>query len=96
MRLTQEQQQVAQCLDGTLLVLAAVGSGKTTTLSERVGFAISQGIEPARILALTFTNRAAQRCVKACRNTMSSQPDAFMSIPFMACVPGFCGPKHVL
>ncbi|MAY79510.1 MAG: hypothetical protein CL930_01870 [Deltaproteobacteria bacterium] len=61
MRLTHEQQQVAQCLDGTLLVLAAVGSGKTTTLSERVGFAISQGIEPARILALTFTNRAAQR-----------------------------------
>ena len=61
MKLTEPQMQVATCLDPTLLVLAAVGSGKTTTLSERVAHAVKQGIAPARILALTFTNRAAQR-----------------------------------
>jgi DNA helicase-2/ATP-dependent DNA helicase PcrA len=60
-QLTPEQVQVAQHLEGSLLVLAAVGSGKTTTLSERIATAVASGISPARILALTFTNRAAQR-----------------------------------
>ena len=61
MQLTETQTQVATCTDKTVVVLAAVGSGKTTTLSERVATALAQGIPPARVLALTFTNRAAQR-----------------------------------
>ena len=61
MQLTKTQTQVATCTDKTVVVLAAVGSGKTTTLSERVATALAQGIPPARVLALTFTNRAAQR-----------------------------------
>jgi DNA helicase-2/ATP-dependent DNA helicase PcrA len=61
MELTEAQSLVATCTDKTVVVLAAVGSGKTTTLSERVSTAIARGIEPARVLALTFTNRAAQR-----------------------------------
>ncbi len=61
MDFTEAQQRVATCRDKTVVVLAAVGSGKTTTLSERVANAVASGIEPARVLALTFTNRAAQR-----------------------------------
>jgi DNA helicase-2/ATP-dependent DNA helicase PcrA len=61
MEFSPRQRAIAECTDKTVLVLAAVGSGKTTTLSERVAFAISKGVEPARILAITFTNRAAQR-----------------------------------
>lgn len=40
-------------------MLATVGSGKTTTLVERVAHAVTSGFEPSRILTLTFTNRAA-------------------------------------
>ena len=61
MQLTEAQTRVATCTDKTVVVLAAVGSGKTTTLSERVATALAMGIPPARVLALTFTNRAAQR-----------------------------------
>ena len=61
MQLTEAQTRVATCIDQTVVVLAAVGSGKTTTLSERVATALALDIAPARILALTFTNRAAQR-----------------------------------
>jgi DNA helicase-2/ATP-dependent DNA helicase PcrA len=61
MELTDNQRRIAACLDSTLVVLAAVGSGKTTTLSERVAMAVARGVEPARVLALTFTNRAAAR-----------------------------------
>ena len=61
MELSPRQRTIAECTDNTVLVLAAVGSGKTTTLSERVATGISKGVDPARILAITFTNRAAQR-----------------------------------
>lgn len=55
-----EQQNVIEHIEGGLLVLAPVGTGKTSVLSERVAKAIEQGISPNRILCLTFTNRAAK------------------------------------
>ena len=57
--LTDQQQQIVNHLDGTILVLAAVGSGKTTTLTRRIAHALEEGLLPERVLALTFTNRAA-------------------------------------
>ena len=44
--------------DGPLLVVAGAGSGKTKTLAYRVGYLIAQGVDPSRILLLTFTRRA--------------------------------------
>jgi DNA helicase-2/ATP-dependent DNA helicase PcrA len=43
-----------------LLIVAGAGTGKTTTLAARVAWHISNGIDPRRILLLTFTRRAAQ------------------------------------
>jgi DNA helicase-2/ATP-dependent DNA helicase PcrA len=57
---TGEQQAVIDAQEGTTLVLAAVGSGKTSTLCRRVARTIAEGISPDRVLALTFTNRAAR------------------------------------
>ena len=51
---------IAEHLDGGLLILAPVGTGKTLTLAERAANAIASGIAPNRILCLTFTNRAAK------------------------------------
>ena len=56
---TPEQQAVIDDQEGTLVVLAAVGSGKTTTLGRRIARALAAGLRPERVLALTFTNRAA-------------------------------------
>ncbi len=58
--LNPEQFAAATAGDGPLLVLAAAGTGKTRTLVHRVAYLIEQGIEPNRILLLTFTNRAAR------------------------------------
>jgi len=45
---------------GPLLVVAGAGTGKTRTLAYRVAYLITQGVDPSRILLLTFTRRAAQ------------------------------------
>ena len=50
--------------DGPLLVIAGAGTGKTKTLAYRVAYLISQGVDPARILLLTFTRRAAQEMLR--------------------------------
>src|ERR1700740_126234 len=45
---------------GPLLILAGAGTGKTDTLAHRVAHLVLNGVDPARILMLTFTRRAAQ------------------------------------
>ena len=45
--------------DAPLLVIAGAGSGKTKTLSCRVAHLVAQGVDPSRILLLTFSRRAA-------------------------------------
>jgi len=47
-----------------LLIVAGAGTGKTTTIAHRVSHLISQGIDPARILLLTFTRRASQEMLR--------------------------------
>ncbi len=58
--LNKEQFEAATAGDGPILVLAAAGTGKTRTLTHRVAYLIERGVEPERIMLLTFTNRAAR------------------------------------
>ena len=57
--LNPQQRAAVMHSGGPLLVVAGAGTGKTKTLAYRVAYLISQGIDPARILLLTFTRRAA-------------------------------------
>jgi DNA helicase-2/ATP-dependent DNA helicase PcrA len=60
LELTAEQNAVVDHRQGPLLVMAPVGSGKTTVLARRLAAAVASGNDPARCLTMTFTNRAAR------------------------------------
>ncbi|WP_442932321.1 ATP-dependent helicase [Micromonospora sp. NBC_01699] len=53
------QQQVVEHVDGPLLVLGGPGTGKTGTVVEAVAARVAEGVDPERILVLTFGRRAA-------------------------------------
>jgi DNA helicase-2/ATP-dependent DNA helicase PcrA len=62
-QLNDRQREAASFGDGPLRVLAGPGTGKTTTLSARVEFLLERGVEPERILLLTFTRRSAREII---------------------------------
>jgi DNA helicase-2/ATP-dependent DNA helicase PcrA len=58
--LNQEQLAVATAPGGPMLVVAGAGSGKTRALTYRLAWLVHHGVDPGRIMLVTFTNRAAR------------------------------------
>ncbi len=77
---------------GPLLVIAGAGTGKTSTLAHRVAFLVVQGVDPQRILLMTFSRRAAQEMTHragrlvaqalASRRGVPAAPGASLKLPW--------------
>lgn len=71
--LSPAQREAVAFADGSLLVIAGAGSGKTRTLAMRVADLVGNGADPSRILLLTFTRRAAQEMLARASAAIGSE-----------------------
>src|SRR6478672_9847062 len=70
--LNPQQAAAATHGDGPLLIIAGAGTGKTRTLVYRVAHLIDRGVNPDRILLLTFTRRASQEMLARAERLVGS------------------------
>ncbi|MEX0866297.1 MAG: UvrD-helicase domain-containing protein [Pirellulales bacterium] len=73
-QLTEAQHQAVQHVDGPLLIIAGPGSGKTRVVTHRIAHLKELGIAPRSILALTFTNKAADEMKSRLQILAPAQP----------------------
>jgi len=71
--LNEQQHAAVTAPPGPALVIAGAGSGKTRTLTYRVGYLLEQGIPADRILLLTFTNKAAKEMMRRVADLLSQE-----------------------
>lgn len=80
--LNTEQKKAVQQIDGPVLIMAGAGSGKTKALTCRIAYMLEQGISPHEILAITFTNKAAQEMRERVHNLVGNDAEKIWMYTF--------------
>ena len=87
--LNPQQREAVLATDGPILILAGAGTGKTRVITHRIAYFIQQGIPGGAILAVTFTNKAADQMRERVRVLLEST-DAGVSDPWISTFHSFC------
>ena len=82
--LNPEQQRAATHESGPLLILAGAGTGKTRTIVARITWLVSTGVDPSKILAVTFTNKAAREMKERIKGMIDEKASEITACTFHA------------
>lgn len=86
--LNKKQREAVEACDGPVLILAGAGSGKTKTLVHRIAYLIAEkGVKPWNILAVTFTNKAAQNMLERMKQLLPKNTE---HLPVMGTFHSLC------
>ena len=84
--LNERQLQAVTCKNQYIRVVAGAGSGKTKVLTSRINFLIDNGVNPSKILAITFTNKAS----KEMKERVLKNNENMFGVPFISTFHSFC------
>ncbi|MBI2627153.1 MAG: UvrD-helicase domain-containing protein [Parcubacteria group bacterium] len=88
--LSEKQAQAVKTVSGPVLIIAGPGSGKTRCLTHRIAYMIGSGIRADKILAVTFTNKAAQEIKDRVQKLIGAENNKFISLPSMGTFHSVC------
>lgn len=86
-KLNPEQRAPVEDTEGAVLVIAGAGSGKTRVLTSRIAYLVlEKGVSPANIMAITFTNKAANEMKERLANIIGDAGRMWVSTIHSMCV----------
>jgi DNA helicase-2/ATP-dependent DNA helicase PcrA len=93
--LNPEQREAVLHLEGPLLILAGAGSGKTRVITSRIAYLVGDGhAQPQEVLAVTFTNKAAEEMRARVEALLGSDVSGMWVSTFHSLAHGCCAEKR--